>query len=207
MPRTFRQFSEEELEAEEYYENLKRADWKITVSEQIREYYRDIRVPRLHDFLRMTSIIKLDEEQYRCTFNVRLWEVRDWNSAGLVNWISSRSALNWVRPGQVEVTYIVDGVEWRKKTLDLRIEAQDGAEPAGTFIDDIGEELEWDEFLLIFLKFDANSIRYYKPDSDLSSADRPQVVGEVTKHHHEIYNSPEASRGREFNEFGYTPHE
>lgn len=207
MPRSFRHFTEEQLKAEKNYEYLKRTGWMIAVNDQLREFYGDTRVPRLYDLLRMTSTLKLDEEQYRCTFNVQLWEVRNSYSGGLVDWIRNRSAVNWVRPGQVEVTYIVDGVEWRKKTLDLRIEVQDNAEPAATFIDDIGEELKWDNFLLIFLKFDAGSIRYHNPDSALSSANRPLVLREVMKHHHEIYNSPQASRGREFTDFGYTPYE
>ncbi|KUL92195.1 hypothetical protein ZTR_02470 [Talaromyces verruculosus] len=192
MPRSFVEFSPEEVEAEENYAEQNKLNWEPEVEMYARDFYRDVTAPRPDEPLEIFSTVKLDEERYRCIFEVRLWEVRG----------SNRSLLNWDMPGQVEVTYIPDGIEWRKKTINLRLEARDGAESVGIFIDDwddVEEDLGWERYLLILIKFDEGTIRYYHPHNPYETV----VVGDVIKRHYEIYSSPQASRGCEFEDFGY----
>lgn len=191
VPRSFLEFSQGEVEAEERYEAGIRLVWEPEVENHARDFYRDVREPTPYETFEISSTVKLCGEQYRCFFEVQLWEFR-----------GSRSLLHWVTPGQVEVTYIVDGRQWRQKTLDLRLENRDGAS-VGIFIDywdDMEEDLEWDNYLLIFLKFDEGTIRYYNPNDPSREL---VIVREVMKRHCEIYASPEASRGCEFDDFGF----
>lgn len=189
MPRSFVEFSPEEVEAEERYAEQNKLDWEPEVEMYARDFYRDV-TPC--ESLEISSTVKLDEERYRCIFEVRLWEVRG----------NNRSLLNWDMPVKVEVTYIPDGMQWRKKTINLRLEARDGAESVGIFIDDcddVEEDLEWERYLLIFIEFEEDTIRYYHPNTPYETV----VVGEAMKRHFEIYSSPQASRGCEFEDFGY----
>lgn len=193
VPRSYCEYSAEEVEVARRYEDAQKALWEFRVDEYAREFYDDVRSPTLNDPFELTCTVILDGEQYKCTFDVELWQIGP---------ARSRSRVNWVLPGKVEVTYIADGLIRRHKTIDMILEDQHGSGSVGTFIDtwdDLEMDIVWNDFLLIFLKFDENTIRYYNPDNPY----RLEIVEDVVKRHFEIYASPQASRGREFEGYAF----
>jgi hypothetical protein len=108
--------------------------------------------------------------------------------------------LRWFTPGQVEITYIADQREIRKKTIGLVLSQRNWTGSVATLTDNIGWELQWQNFLLIRLIFNANTIKYLRPDS---TSEELEVVGELNIRHYRIYSSPKASLGRYFDDFGY----
>lgn len=197
VPRSYCEYSDEEVEAARRYEGAQRALWEFRVDEYAREFYEDVRSPTPDDPFELTCTVTLDGEQYKCTFDVELWEIDP---------ARSRSRVNWDLPGKVEVTYIADGSIRRHKTIDLILEDQYGSGTVGIFIDnwdDMEMDILWNDYLLIFLKFDENTIRYHNPDTPYLL----EVVEDVVKRHFEIYASPQASRGREFEGYGFVNNE
>lgn len=183
---TFSAPSEERAREDQMYER-----WEPIVLIRAAEFYEGLRRPEPNEFFRMTSTLVPCDEQFTYRFRVLLY--------GLME-DEMLHPLRWVTPGQVEITYIADGSEIRKETIGLVLSRHNRTGSVATLTDNIGEELSWQNFLLIRLTFNENTIKYLKPDS---TSEEPEVVGELKIRHYRIYSSPKASLGRYFDDFGH----